>query len=380
MTEDRACHQDDDEASETPARGSGSLRLVRNDRDATLLSVADLLAAGLIAPARAPALQAVEARYSVALTPEIAALIDPTDPHDPIARQFLPDERELETRPQELADPIGDEAHSPTPGLVHRYPDRVLLKLLSVCPIYCRFCFRRESVGRGNGAGLSEQALDAAFAYIAARPEIFEVILTGGDPLALSARRLRSVAERLAAIPHVAVLRVHTRAPIAAPRLVTKDRLDALRASGKAVYMVLHVNHPRELSPPARAAVAQIREAGVTTLAQTVLLAGVNADADTLERLMRSLVSAQISPYYLHHPDLAPGTGHFRVSLDEGRRLYAEIARRLSGIALPSYVLDIPGGYGKVPVQQSHIERDEAGGWRVFDRSGRAHSYPGDEG
>lgn len=352
--------------------------LARNDVDATLKSVADLAAAGLVAPDRAPTLRAVEARYSVAVTPEIAALIEPGDPLDPIARQFLPDERELVTSPAELADPIGDDAFSPTQGLVHRYPDRVLLKLLSVCPVYCRFCFRRETVGLGKGAGLTDAALEAALAYIAERPQIFEVILTGGDPLALSARRLRAVAERLARIPHVEILRVHTRAPTAAPRLVTEDRLYALRASGKAVYMVLHVNHWRELSPEARAAIAKIQNAGVSTLAQTVLLAGVNDDVETLERTMRSLVAARITPYYLHHPDLAPGTGHFRLSLEDGRKLYAELARRVSGIALPSYVLDIPGGYGKVPLQQSHLERDGNGGWRVIDRKGAAHSYPGE--
>ncbi len=380
MTENSVRHREErsDDAIQGPRRDSGLLRFARNDGEATLKSVADLVAAGLIDRERAPALHAVEARYSVAVTPEIAALIDPADPANPIARQFLPDARELETRPEERADPIGDDAFSPTEGLVHRYPDRVLLKLLSVCPVYCRFCFRRESVGGGKGAGLSDAALDAALAYIADHPHIFEVILTGGDPLALSARRLRALSERLALIPHVRVLRVHTRVPIAAPRLVTQDRLDALRASGKAVYMVLHVDHWRELAPQALAAAAKVQAAGVSTLAQTVLLAGVNDDADTLERLMRGLVAARITPYYLHHPDLAPGTGHFRVSLDEGRRLYAELARRLSGIALPSYVLDIPGGYGKVPVPQSHLERDETGGWRVVDRSGRAHSYPGE--
>ncbi|CAN2535201.1 hypothetical+protein [Methylocapsa aurea] len=373
MNEDSR-HREWGEAIQGPPEGPRSAR-----NDATSKSVAELAAAGLLDPARAQALRAVEARYSVAVTPEIVALIDPADPADPIARQFLPDLRELETRPEERADPIGDDAFSPTEGLVHRYEDRVLLKLLSVCPVYCRFCFRRESVGLGKGAALSDEAIDEALAYVAARPEIFEVILTGGDPLALSARRLRAVAERLAAIPHVAVLRIHTRAPTAAPRLVTAERLAALRASGKAVYMVLHVNHARELSAPARDAVALIQTAGISTLAQTVLLAGVNDDVDTLEQLMRALVTAQIKPYYLHHPDLAPGTGHFRLSLERGRALYGALAQRLSGIALPSYVLDIPGGFGKVPLQRSHLEGDEKNGWIVHDRAGRRHPYPAGE-
>jgi lysine 2,3-aminomutase len=343
-----------------------------------LRSVDDLVSAGLVASERAEALREVERRYSVAVTPQIAALIDPADPNDPIARQFLPDPRELETRPEERADPIGDDAFSPATGLVHRYADRVLLKLLSVCPVYCRFCFRRETVGLGKGATLTDAEIDRALDYVAARPEIFEVILTGGDPLALSARRLETVSRRLATIAHVAVLRVHTRAPTAAPDLVTPERLAALTASGKAVYMVLHVDHARELTPAAREAIARIQGAGIVTLAQTVLLAGVNDDADTLERLMRGLVAARITPYYLHHPDLAPGTGHFRLSIEQGRGLHAELARRVSGVALPAYVLDIPGGFGKVPLQQSHLERDESGGWVARDRSGRPHAYPGE--
>jgi lysine 2,3-aminomutase len=344
----------------------------------TLKSVDALVAAGLMAPEAAPALRAVERRYSVAVTAEMAALVDRADPRDPIARQFLPDARELATLSEELADPIGDDAFSPVEGLVHRYPDRVLLKLLSVCPIYCRFCFRRESVGLGKGASLSEAALSRALDYIAERPQIFEIILTGGDPLALSARRLGALAERLRDIAHVAVLRIHTRAPTVSPDLVTQQRLAALTASGKAVYMALHVNHARELTPRAREAISNIQGAGVTTLAQTVLLRGVNDDADTLETLMRELTALRVKPYYLHHPDLAPGTAHFRLSFEDGRALHAELARRISGIALPAYVLDIPGGYGKVPLQPQHVERNPAGGWLVRDRAGRAHAYPGE--
>ncbi|WP_330082748.1 lysine-2,3-aminomutase-like protein [Methylocystis iwaonis] len=342
----------------------------------TLASVADLASAGLIPARRAEALAEVEARYSVAVTPEIAGLIDPSDPADPIARQFLPDAREIVTLPQELTDPIGDTARSPVPGIVHRYPDRVLLKLLTVCPVYCRFCFRRETVGRGKGDLLGEAEVEAALDYIAANPQIFEVILTGGDPLMLSARRLAQVARRLAAIPHVAVLRVHTRAPTAAPDLVTPERLAALQESGKALYVALHINHARELSAGACAAIARLRAAGATLLSQTVLLAGVNDDAAILEQLMRALLAQGVKPYYLHHPDLAPGTGHFRSSIAAGKILHAELARRVTGIGLPSYVLDIPGGFGKIPV--SALEPDGAGGWRVLDRAGRLHLYRDD--
>lgn len=342
----------------------------------SLRSLADLAATGLSPAGDAEKLRGVVSRYSVAVTPDVAALIDRDDPADPIARQFLPDARELETLPQELADPIGDEAHSPVPGVVHRYPDRVLLKLLTVCPVYCRFCFRRETVGAGKGDLLGEAEVLAALGYIAATPKIFEVILTGGDPLMLSARRLASVASRLAAIEHVKILRVHSRAPTAAPDLVTAERLAALRKSGKALYLALHVNHPRELSPPARAAIGRLRAAGVTLLSQTVLLAGVNDDPDTLEALMRDLLALGVKPYYLHHPDLAPGTRHFRLNIEAGKRLHAELSRRMTGIGVPAYVLDIPGGFGKTPV--AGIEVDGSGGFRVTDRTGRVHFYRDD--
>ncbi|CAJ0871474.1 lysine 2,3-aminomutase [freshwater sediment metagenome] len=342
----------------------------------TLRSLTDLMSAGLSPAGVDEKLRAVAARYSVAVTPEVDALIDRDDPADPIARQFLPDARELMTLPQELADPIGDDAHSPVPGVVHRYPDRVLLKLLTICPVYCRFCFRRETVGAGKGDLLGEAEVQAALDYIAATPKIFEVILTGGDPLMLSARRLASAAGRLAAVAHVKILRVHSRAPTAAPELVTPERLAALRASGKALYLALHVNHPRELSPAACAAISRLRGAGVTLLSQTVLLAGVNDNADTLEALMRDLLALGVKPYYLHHPDLAPGTRHFRLNIEAGRRLHAELSRRLTGIGVPAYVLDIPGGFGKTPV--AGMEADGSGGFRVTDRTGRVHFYRDD--
>jgi lysine 2,3-aminomutase len=342
----------------------------------TLRSIADLAAVGLPPAGREEELRAVAARYSVAVTPDVAALIDRDDPSDPIARQFLPDARELVTLPQELADPIGDEAHSPVAGVVHRYPDRVLLKLLTVCPVYCRFCFRRETVGAGKGDLLGEAEVEAALAYIARTPQIFEVILTGGDPLMLSARRLASAASRLAALEHVKILRVHSRAPTAAPDLVTHERLAALRESGKALYLALHVNHPRELSPAARAAIGDLRAAGVTLLSQTVLLAGVNDNPDTLEALMRDLLALGVKPYYLHHPDLAPGTRHFRLNIEAGKRLHAELSRRLTGIGVPAYVLDIPGGFGKAPV--AGMAADGSGGFKVTDRTGHVHFYRDD--
>ena len=331
----------------------------------------DLAQAGLIAPAGVAELEPVGRRYAVAVTPAIAGLIDAQDPSDPIARQFLPSVAELDTRPEELADPIGDEAHSPVEGIVHRYPDRVLLKLTHLCATYCRFCFRRETVGPGASQPLDGPALGAAFAYIENHPEIWEVILTGGDPLVLSPRRLQAAMQRLAAIDHVKIVRLHTRLPAVDPASVTPGLIDALACPGKTVYVALHANHPRELTPECRAACARLIGAGMAMVSQTVLLRGVNDDVETLGALMRAFVETRIQPYYLHHPDLAPGTAHFRVGIPEGQALMRALRGRWSGLCQPTYVLDIPGGHGKVPVGPGYLEGDE-----VEDPNGGRHRYP----
>jgi lysine 2,3-aminomutase len=339
----------------------------------TLRSITDLREAGLVAAHDAAAAERVAARYAVAVAPALAALIDRSDPDDPIARQLVPDARELDHAPEERVDPIGDDAHSPVPGVVHRYPDRVLLKLTHVCPVYCRFCFRREVVGPGGPQALSKAAVEAAATYIGADPNIWEVILTGGDPFVLSPRRIASVTERLSAIPHVKILRWHTRVPVADPACITPELVAALRSASKTVYVALHANHPRELTPHARAACERIVDAGIPMLSQTVLLKGVNDDADVLAALMRAFVEARIKPYYLHHPDLAPGTSHFRMSIEEGQAIVRQLRGRLSGLAQPTYVLDIPGGHGKVPVGPAYTADDNT---RVIDPAGSWHIYP----
>ncbi len=338
----------------------------------TLRSIPDLRAAGFLAVGNDAELEQVATRYAVAITPRFAALIDRVDPLDPIARQFVPDERELDHQPEERADPIGDEAHSPVPGVVHRYPDRVLLKLTHVCPVYCRFCFRREVVGPGGPQALSDQAIDDAVAYIASNTGIWEVILTGGDPFMLSPRRIAGVTERLSAIPHVKILRWHTRVPVADPARITPELVAALGSSSKTVYVAVHANHPRELTEAARAACARIVDAGIPMLSQTVLLRGVNDDPEILATLMRAFVETRIRPYYLHHPDLAPGTSHFRMSIEEGQAIVWNMRGRVSGLAQPTYVLDIPGGHGKVPVGPRYIEEDG----HVIDPAGSQHRYP----
>jgi lysine 2,3-aminomutase len=339
----------------------------------TLRSVTGLRQAGLAGTADPDALEQVAARYAVAITPAMLELIDPADATDPIARQFVPDARELQPLPEERADPLDEARLSPVSGIVHRYPDRALLKLTHVCPVYCRFCFRREVVGPGGPQALSGKALDAALAYIVATPAIWEVILTGGDPFMLSARRIAEVTRRLGAIDHVKVLRWHTRVPVAEPERVTADLVVALKSSAKTVYVALHANHARELTEPARAACARLADAGIPMLSQTVLLKGINDDAEILADLMRAFVEARVKPYYLHHLDAAPGTSHFRTTIAEGQRLMRALRGRLSGLAQPTYVLDIPGGHGKVPVGPQYLSDD---GHSITDPSGAAHDYP----
>lgn len=338
----------------------------------TIRTIAELREAQLVA-ADAVALERVAARYAVAITPDLVRLIDRQDAHDPIARQFVPDARELKSHAGERADPLDEARLSPVAGVVHRHPDRVLLKLTHVCPVYCRFCFRREVVGPGGAQTISAAALAAAVAYVAGDPRIWEVILTGGDPFMLSPRRMADVSARLATIPHVKVIRWHTRVPVADPNRVSAQLVDALEARGKAVYVTLHANHARELTDDARGACARIIDAGIPMLSQTVLLKGVNDNAETLAALMRAFVETRIKPYYLHHLDAAPGTSHFRTTIAEGQALMRALRGRLSGLAQPTYVLDIPGGHGKVPVGPGYLGGD---GTSVTDPGGAVHDYP----
>lgn len=342
----------------------------------SLKTAADLTAAGLITKEAVAGAQAVTERYALAVTPAIAALIDPADPADPIARQFLPSAQELVTLPEERDDPIGDRPHTPVKGVVHRYPDRVLFKAVHVCPVYCRFCFRREMVGPEGDGTLSPAEMAAAFAYIAAHTEIWEVILTGGDPLVLSPRRLAEIMRGLSAIDHVKIVRFHTRVPVASPESIDAALIAALKESGKTLWVALHANHPRELTREARTACARLVDAGIAMVSQSVLLKGVNDDPAVLGELMRAFVETRIKPYYLHHPDLAPGTSHFRLDIAEGRKIVAALRGNYSGLCQPAYVLDIPGGHGKAPLGPDAAAPGPDGCWSVSDYRGNAHRWP----
>jgi lysine 2,3-aminomutase len=344
----------------------------------TARSLDDLVAVGALTRARAddPALRTVTGRYAVAVTPDVLASMQGTDPtSDPVARQYIPTADEAITAPDELGDPIGDHAFSPVKGIVHRYPDRVLLKTLHACPVYCRFCFRREQVGPG-GEALDGAELARALDYIRTHAEVWEVILTGGDPLMLAPRRLAEIVAALDAIAHVGVIRLQSRVPVADPSRVTAELVAALRTGRAAVYVAIHCNHANELTQDARAALRRMSDAGIPLLSQTVLLRGVNDDAATLEALFRALVQARVKPYYLHHPDMARGTGHFRLSIAEGQALMRALRGRVSGLCQPTYVLDIPGGHGKVPVGPCYVDLPHGGVAEVTDPNGGTHVYP----
>jgi lysine 2,3-aminomutase len=351
---------------------------------ATLRQPAELIERGLASATDLADLERVAARYAIAVTPDIVGLIDLENPDDPIARQFIPSAQELVSAPGENADPIGDDARSPVAGIVHRYPDRVLFKLVHVCAVYCRFCFRREMVGPGKATALSDTAYRDALDYIRVHPEIWEVILTGGDPLTLSPRRLAAIMADLAAIDHVRIIRIHTRVPVAAPARVDSDMVAALRVDGATTWIAVHANHPRELSTEARTACARLSDAGIPLVSQSVLLRGVNDDAPTLEALMRTFVECRIKPYYLHHGDLAPGTAHLRTTIAHGQELMRSLRGRVSGLCQPDYVLDIPGGHGKAPVGPNYLSPANSAGdelssekkYLIVDYCGDVHLYP----
>ncbi len=340
----------------------------------TLRTPEDLLGAGLIAPEQIASLVLVAERYATAVSPAVQEVMSRSANPDPIVRQFVPSAEELRTAPEEMSDPIGDHDHSPVKGIVHRYPDRVLLMPTLVCPVYCRFCFRREAVGPESGA-LTTAQLGAALSYIRKTPSIWEVILTGGDPLILSARRISEILAALDDIPHVKIIRIHTRIPIATPHSINAELISALKSISKPVFVAIHCNHASELSPKVAEACARFVDAGIPLLSQTVLLKDVNDSVESLESLMRALVALRIKPYYLHQLDFAPGTSHFRVPLEKGQTLVKSLRGRLSGLAQPTYMLDIPGGAGKVPLTPGHINETEHGVTSVESIDGTVRPY-----
>ncbi len=302
---------------------------------------------------RQGAARALHGGFPLSITPYYASLIDPTDPACPIRRQCVPHALEAREVHGDLRDPLGEEANEVAPHLVQRYPDRALLIATDRCSVYCRFCTRSRMVGNGGGTR-SLESLAPALAYLRAHPQIQEVIVSGGDPLVMSSQRVEALLRALAEIESIGNLRVASRTPVTLPQRITPDLCRALRAH-PAVWLMTHFNHPRELSDEARRACAMLVDHGIPVMNHTVLLRGVNDRAEVLEELFRGLVRARVRPYYLLQADPVRGTGHLRTPLDTGLEIMAALQGRLSGIALPKFIVDTPHGRGKVPVGPNYI-------------------------
>lgn len=325
-------------------------------------SIADLESLGIISEAEALTLRPVASKFKFRVGRYYLSLIDRSDPACPIRKQIVPDTRELYESVEESPDPTGDEAHRATPLLIHRYPDRALLMPTLNCPMYCRYCFRKVGLNESNPSLVAHW--QDTLNYLESHATIEEVIFSGGDPLMLSDRQLRTIFEGLATIKHLRRLRIHTRVPVTLPYRVTETLADIL-GSYFPVYVVTHFNHPRELTPESKNALATLRHKQILLANQSVLLKGVNDSAQVLKRLYLNLTDQGVRPYYLHHPDVTVGTGHLRLSLDEGRTIYAALRGSMSGLSIPSYVMEIPGGGGKIMVESNRVQPVGPGRWRL---------------
>lgn len=308
---------------------------------------------------RRGAARALAGGFPLSITPYYAGLIDAADPACPIRRQCVPHAHEAHEVPGDLRDPLGEEANEVAPHLVQRYPDRALLIATDRCSVYCRFCTRSRMVGHGGGTR-TLSSLAPAFAYLRAHPEVQEVIVSGGDPLIMRDERIGALLGELAAIESIGDVRVASRTPVTLPQRITPELCRALRAH-PAVWLMTHFNHPRELTPEAKRACALLVDHGIPVMNHTVLLRGVNDDAAVLERLFRGLVRARVRPYYLLQADPVRGTGHLRTPLSVGVTIMESLQGRLSGIALPRFIVDTPNGRGKVPVGTDYVVESGAG-------------------
>ncbi|GCF10359.1 lysine-2,3-aminomutase-like protein [Dictyobacter arantiisoli] len=342
-----------------------------------LQSGTELAEHGLIAADQITKVDTIRQQFATKIPLIYMQAIKRNDESDPVWRTVVPTEDELHITDEERLDPIGDISYTPVRGITHRYPDRVLFKPTHTCAVYCRFCFRRYAVGHPEET-LSREDIAKAMEYIEQNKQIWEVIFTGGDPLTLADSRLEELLDRLRAIEHVKIIRFHTRVPVVLPSRITENLALILRGRGKPrkpVYVVTHINHAQEITPLVEDACDTLVDHGVPLLNQCVLLKDTNDSPEVLEALLRKLVEIRIKPYYLHHGDLARGTGHFRTTIEAGQKIMKALRGRVSGICQPTYVLDIPGGYGKVPINAPYLTRNEHE-WIVEDIYGDTHSYP----
>ncbi len=313
------------------------------------------------------------ATLPLAITPYYAGLISPDDPKQPLRRTMVPTVNEMLVSPGEEHDPLGEDNHSPVPGLVHRYPDRVLFLVTDYCSSYCRYCTRSRMVGRRKGHSLSRWR--KAIAYIAANPGIRDVLLSGGDPLTMPDEQLDWLLGRLRRIPHVEMIRIGTKAPMVLPQRITPELVGMLKKH-HPLWMSIHCTHPDELTPEATRACAMLADAGIPLGSQTVLLSGINDSLDTMRRLMHGLVKIRVKPYYLYQCDPIIGSAHFRTPVSNGLEMYQGLRGHTSGYAVPNYVIDAPGGGGKIPLIPETVVGREGNDLLIRNYEGKVYRYP----
>jgi len=323
-----------------------------------------------VRPVDAAALEAVCARYPMRINPYWLSMAQ--RPGDPFWRQAVPDVRELEDGIAE-GDPLAEETQSPVPGLIHRYPDRVVFLVSDRCAMYCRHCMRKRRVGRAAGPG--REAIAAGIDYIRATPAVEEVILSGGDPLMLEDAALEEILARLKEIAHVKLLRIHTRMPSSLPGRITAS-LVAMLGRFHPLFVNTQFNHPAEMTPEAAEACRRLVDAGIPLGCQSVLIRGVNDDAGTMAALMRTLLAQRVRPYYLHQMDPVRGTAHLRTPIETGLGIMAALRGRIPGIGVPQFMIDLPGGGGKVPLLPESVVSRKPGIWRVRSYDGKIYDYP----
>ncbi|NLZ17375.1 MAG: KamA family radical SAM protein [Desulfobulbaceae bacterium] len=310
----------------------------------------------------------------LAITPYYLSLLDPDNPNQPLRRTVVPTVLESQRSKGEADDPLDEARQSPIPGLVHRYPDRVLLLLTSFCSTYCRYCTRSRVVGH-NSIHPGRQRLEAAFAYIAAHPEIRDVLLSGGDPLLLSDEQLNWVLSRLRRVPHVEIIRIGSKVPAVLPQRITSALVRMLHKH-HPLMLSLHFAHPDECTPETSKACARLADAGIPLGSQTVLLAGVNDDASTMAKLMHGLLKMRVRPYYLYQCDPISGSVHFRTPVDKGLDILRALRGHTSGYAVPTYVIDAPGGGGKIPLMPESVLGRDTDGLALRNYEGGLYHYP----
>ncbi len=323
---------------------------------------------------RAGAILAGQSKLALAITPHFFNLIDPNDPNCPIRRQVIPRLEETETAPWEMSDPCGEDSHSPVPGLVHRYPDRVLFLVTDRCAAYCRYCTRSRLVSNASGYDFHPE-FDRQIAYIASHPEIRDVLLSGGDPLLFNDEKLEYLLTRLRAIPHIEFLRIGTRIPIFLPQRIT-PQLCAMLRRFHPLFVSIHTNHPRELTTEVRDALGRLADAGIQLGNQSVLLRHVNDSPTVMKALVQKLLLCRVKPYYLYQCDLIAGSAHLRSTVAKGLEIMESLRGHTTGYAVPQYVIDAPGGGGKVPVNPEYVIARQSGRVLIRNFEGRVFEYP----